>query len=93
MGSTGSYQHGEGFSDEGYLTNLELHLRPANFADHVRGQAHLFGFVDTRRISATAGSMLVELAPLRTILMLLSALYPWWASQRRLGGVLCQQMT
>lgn len=46
-----AYPQGEAFGDEGYLVNLEARLLLARLSEHVPGQVHLLGFVDTGAIT------------------------------------------
>jgi len=46
-----AYPQGEGFGDEGYLASLEARLLLAGLSDHVPGQVHLIGFVDSGHIT------------------------------------------
>ncbi|MFC5526709.1 ShlB/FhaC/HecB family hemolysin secretion/activation protein [Rhodanobacter ginsengisoli] len=46
-----AYPQGEGFGDEGYLASLEARLLLARLSEHVVGQVHLLGFVDTGHIT------------------------------------------
>lgn len=46
-----AYPQGEGFGDEGYLAHLEARLLLARLSEHVVGQVHLIGFVDTGHIT------------------------------------------
>ncbi|TAN07767.1 MAG: ShlB/FhaC/HecB family hemolysin secretion/activation protein [Rhodanobacteraceae bacterium] len=46
-----AYPQGEGFGDEGYLASLEARLLLARLSEHVIGQVHLLGFVDTGHIT------------------------------------------
>ena len=51
MDGVRAYPQGEGFGDEGYLASLEARLLLAGLSDHVPGQVHLLGFVDTGHIT------------------------------------------
>lgn len=45
------YPQGEGFGDEGYLARLELRRLLPGLSDHVPGQVHLIGFVDSGHVT------------------------------------------
>ena len=42
-----AYPVGEGYSDEGYIANLEARYLLPRFSDSIPGQMHLVGFADT----------------------------------------------
>ena len=46
-----AYPQGEGFGDEGYQASLEARLLLAGLSEHVPGQVHLIGFVDSGHIT------------------------------------------
>ncbi|MEO5830112.1 MAG: ShlB/FhaC/HecB family hemolysin secretion/activation protein, partial [Rhodanobacter sp.] len=46
-----AYPQGEGFGDEGYLARLELRRLLPGLSDHVPGQVHLIGFVDSGHVT------------------------------------------
>lgn len=51
MDGARGYPSGEAIGDEGYLLNLEARYLLANLSDHVSGQVHLLGFVDSGSIT------------------------------------------
>jgi hemolysin activation/secretion protein len=51
MDGVRAYPQGEGFGDEGYMASLEARLLLAGLSDHVPGQVHLLGFVDTGHVT------------------------------------------
>ena len=51
MDAIRAYPQGEAFGDEGYIASLEARLLLAGLSEHVPGQVHLLGFVDTGSVT------------------------------------------
>jgi len=51
MDGVRAYPQGEAFGDQGYVASVEARLLLAGLSQHVPGQVHLLGFVDTGHVT------------------------------------------